>query len=271
VAAACSVATQELPRPGTCDPFQLTAVVPAANSQGVAPDVVATLTFNDFPDPDTVGSSTLSLYTGFYFFTGSYTVDLVDRRASFRPSGPLAGGLGYTLLVKPGIRSLRGCSLQAGGPAAGPGDTDTMAFRFEVVGPTDLRHPDPVGPPGVAYPDVVQVFATHCAGAACHLLPGPDPSTVDACTTTPAGGLSLCASEARSALIGVPSRQVKRLVLVAPHDASRSYLLRKLIGAPPVVGHIGVPGDNLTQDDERAIQEWIETGASGGEASDGGL
>jgi hypothetical protein len=78
---------------------------------------------------------------------------------------------------------------------------------------------------------------------------------------TAGGRLSLCAAEARDKLVGEPSRQIARLVRVAPQDSARSYLLRKLIGAPPVVGHLGVPNDDLSQDELRTLQSWIDTGA----------
>ena len=271
VGISCSVSAPELPRPGTCDPFQLTAVSPAPDSEGIPPDVVPTLTFSDFPNPDTVDGSTRGLFTGFFYHTGRYWVDLVGRRAYFRPSGSLTLGLGYTLAVRPGIRSLRGCALERDIPPAIPSGGDALAIRFRVVAPGAARLPIPVPAPAATYEQVVGIFAAHCTGGACHLTGAESPPEAGGCMTAPAGGLSLCEQDARQALVGVPSRQVNRLVLVTPGDSSRSYLLRKIIGAPPVVGHVGVPDDSLSQDDQRAIEDWIDRGALPAQTNDGGL
>jgi hypothetical protein len=127
---------------------------------------------------------------------------------------------------------------------------------------------------------VVDIFARHCAGSSCHLdtSSGRSPEDPASCLRISAAGgrLSLCAADAHDNLVGVPSRQIARLVRVAPQDSARSYLLRKLLGAPPVVGHLGVPGDTLTDDELRALQSWIDTGAQpppaptdGGAGADG--
>ncbi|MBC8132503.1 MAG: hypothetical protein H7X95_05935, partial [Deltaproteobacteria bacterium] len=115
-----------------------------------------------------------------------------------------------------------------------------------------------------------------CAGGACHLVAPASDNASGTCLPVPGGGLSLCEKDAHEALLGVPSRQVSPLVLVASRDSSRSYLLRKIIGAPPVVGHSGVPNDNLSQDDKRIIQDWIDRGAppppaSAPQPGDGGI
>ena len=266
---ACSVPTSELPHPGTCGALQLVEVVPAPNAVDVPGDVVLSLTFNDFPNPDTIDAGTMVLFTGFYYHTGTYWVDLVDRRALYRPSGWLMPDLGYTLVVRPQIRSLRGCKLEA--PAALPGGTrpDLYTFRFTIAAPGTGVPPSPPEPPPppATYGEVVELFAQHCAGSACHLDTSEGKTSADPASCLPeviAGGrLSLCARDARQDLVGVPSRQIARLVRVAPQDSSRSYLLRKLIGAPPVVGHLGVPGDQLSQHELRRVQSWIDTGARG--------
>jgi hypothetical protein len=48
---------------------------------------------------------------------------------------------------------------------------------------------------------------------------------------------------------------------VAARDSARSYLLRKLLGAPPLTGHTGPPGDTLTDAELRVVQSWIDNGA----------
>jgi len=52
------------------------------------------------------------------------------------------------------------------------------------------------------------------------------------------------------------------MVRVQSHDSSRSYLLRKLLGAPPTVGHNGPPGGTQTADDLKSLARWIDLGAA---------
>jgi hypothetical protein len=188
-------------------------------------------------------------------------VDLVERRAFFQPSGELNLGLGYSLVLKSGIRSMRGCDLVM--PATGPGGqpSNVYAVRFQTLDPGGDRHPQPV-PPSAGYAQVVDLFGAHCAGSACHLDAGKPPTDPTACLPAAAGNLSLCGSDAYAGLVGVPSRQVTRLALVVPRDSAHSYLLRKLIGAPPVVGHAGAPEDALSSEDLHIIESWIDSGAT---------
>ncbi|MES1206702.1 MAG: Ig-like domain-containing protein [Pseudomonadota bacterium] len=270
----CSVPASQSPRPGSCEAFRLTEIVPLADSQDVPVDVVPALTFNDFPNPDTIDVNTVALYTGFFYHTGRFWVDLLERRAFFRPSGTLSPGLGYTLVVRPGILSLRGCALSPPNPGAMGKDADIYAYRFQTAPRGAEKEPRPV-PSTAGFDQVLEVFAGHCGGAGCHLsgdAPASDPAT---CLDEPAGGLSLCGRDAHGGLVGIPSQQVRRLVRVAPRDSSRSYLLRKLIGAPPIVGHAGVPRDDgatadagggtdhppLSHDELAVIQSWIDSGA----------
>ena len=108
---------------------------------------------------------------------------------------------------------------------------------------------------------MVGLFGGHCAGGGCHLSRTGTPGSDAACPDTPAGALSLCARDAYDQLVGVPSVQAGRLVRVAPQDSSRSYLLRKLVGAPPLVGHTASPQNGLSRDDLLAVEAWIDTGA----------
>lgn len=258
--AGCSVTTDDLPHPGTCGALQLVDVVPAPDAHDVPPDVTLTLQLSDFPDPETVGQSTITLFTGFYYHTGRFWVDLVDRRVLFKPTGQLNPGLGYTLVVRPKIRSLRGCQLEPPPALAGGAPPDAYSFFFDVG-----TEPSPPPPPAATYDQVVDVFARHCAGGGCHLDTSAGRTASDPSSCFPeedAGGrLSLCAAQARDNLVMVPSRQIARLVRVAPRDSGRSYLLRKVIGAPPVVGHLGVPNDTLSSEELRILQSWIDVGA----------
>jgi hypothetical protein len=274
-AVACSVSTGDLPRSGTCDPFEVTGSYPADGSAGIATDVVSSFRFNDFPDPDTVGSSSMSLWTGVYYHTGDFSVSLVDRSVGFRPTSALASDRLYTLRLLPTIMSLRGCEL--GPPPAPPGPWAMPAYlvSFRTAVPTSVNGEDqpvrPVPRP-VSFSDVTALFARDCSGAGCHVedaaAAGADVGAASQlgldCPPIPASGLSLCARDAHQQLIGIGAAEVPRLIRVTPHDSARSYLLRKLVGAPPVMGHQGTPvfgQPGISLDDLHLLESWIDTGA----------
>jgi hypothetical protein len=162
-----------------------------------------------------------------------------------RPWGNLIGEVGYMINLHPALRSLGGC----------PGTESERQFRTGTSGA------DRPAPPIATLGDVQQVFDTHCAGG-CHA------ATDGGCMAAPYGGLSLCAAEARGALVDVASRQQAGIRLAAPGDSARSYLLRKLLPpAPtgavvPAPGHrgVGLPGGDLTEAELRAIAAWIDAG-----------
>ena len=227
---ACSAPTEETPRPGTCDPFQIVNFSPGSGAVDVPPDVTVAVTFNDFPDPDTVDISTFRLFTGLFYHTGRYRVDLIGRQALFQPSGPLSLGRGYTIVVEPMIHSLRGCQLEAPSPTS-----DGMhPISYSVMFQTIEQQPSP--PPVVpipAFADVVSLFGGHCAGGGCHLDGVVAPTDDAACPDTPAGALSLCARVGFAPLLGFSSLGGTLRGGGGPGCFSRSYLLRKLLGAPP--------------------------------------
>jgi hypothetical protein len=66
-----------------------------------------------------------------------------------------------------------------------------------------------------------------------------------------------------SLLVNVPSRQRPDLMLVAPGDPERSYLIHKLEGRPGIVG-VQMPRNGppfLTAGQIQVIKRWIEIGA----------
>jgi len=265
-ASACSSPTDELPRPGTCDPFEVIGSSPADGSQAVSTDVVGAFRFNDFPDPGTVGPNNMTLWTGVYYHTGQFAISLVDRTASFRPASPLVPDRAYTLLLQPTVRSIRGCALQPH-PATADGRPDpAYAVSFKTAAANaETMPPRPIAQP-VSFADITSLFVRQCSGAGCHLQaptgavsePGAD------CSEIPASGLSLCARDAHAHLVGIGAQEVPRLVRVAPHDSARSYLLRKLVGAPPVMGHEGTPIANqagISTPDLHLLEAWIDSGA----------
>ena len=215
----------------------------------VPTDVTFRLTFDDYPDPDTVRSNSILLTSGFFWVPGSYGVDLIEKTAVMRPISGLAGGLGYSLHLRPALSSLSGC----------PGTSEDIEF-ITGAGPAG-----DTPKPAAAFDSVQRIFTTHCAGGGCHLAAGNEG---DGCLAAPAAGLSLCAPESWDQLVAVPSRQDDRLQLVEAGDSARSYLLRKLLPATPSGGPItGVygqrepPGEPLPKDQLQAIASWIDGGA----------
>jgi hypothetical protein len=233
-----------------CAPLAALTWEPRAFSQQVPRDAVVRITFDDYPDPDTVGPADFLLTTGVFWHTGLYQVDLIDKSVSFRAASPLRPNLGYSVTLMPPLLSLRGCPT-------------TLAHRSFKTG--TLFAP-PVAPPPVVFADVQPILKRSCGGAGCHR---EAPENGGGCLDTPAAGLSLCDRDAVDALVGVPSRQVSRLQLVEPRNAARSYLLRKLLPAsdagdgpaPTTLGHRDPPGAPLPKTDLRTIASWIDSGA----------
>jgi hypothetical protein len=247
--AGCSRPTDTSPYPGACSTLTPTVWVPASNSTGVPTDTTVRVTFDDYPDPDSVGSNTLLLTTGFFWVPGIYGVDLLNKTAILRPWRALSPNLSYTLHLAPALHSLSGC----------PAPDTTREFRTG-------DGPSGASPPAVpAFADIQKIFDTRCGSGGCHL----DASAAgDGCLATPAAGLSLCASQSWEALVGVTSQQESDLLRVTPGDSGRSYLLRKLIPAPPddgpmptVLGQREPPGAPLDPDLIEAVAAWIDGGA----------
>jgi Bacterial Ig-like domain len=218
---------------------------PSAESAGAPTNLAIWIGFSDYPDPGSVGLSSLLLTTGVFRVPETYHVDLANKAVVMTPVGFLDTDLGYTASVLDSLSSLAGCSATA----------TQIAFRTGA-GPVDNP---PASVPTFA--DVQPILDTRCAGG-CHA----DDSA--GCLPSPMAGLSLCAAEARQALINVTSREVSSLLLVAPGDSARSYLLRKVLpatsGGGPIPGTLGErepPGAPLTSDQLTMLTAWIDGGA----------
>jgi hypothetical protein len=245
VAAGCSYQTDVTPYPGLCAEMFVANWSPYENELNVPTDVTVDLTFSDYPDPDTVGEPTMLLTTGVYRVPEVYRVDLARKAIIMSPDGQLNSQLGYTVTVSDGVASLAGCAT-------------SFAQRTFTTGQGPANAPSPPVP---ALADVQAIFSTSCAGG-CHA------DSSGGCLTSPAAGLSLCAAEARAALVDVPSGQVSSLALVAPLDSARSYLVRKIlpatIGGGPIPGTLGQrepPGPPLSPAELETIVAWIDGGA----------
>lgn len=257
VAGACSYPTDISPREGSCAPFHVTGVWPQPDASNVPVDVGPTFTFSDFPDPNTIGVSTLTLSTGPFRYTGRYVVDLLDRSVRLQPNGYLADNRGFTLSLRPGVRSLTDCALPPPPADANGRAGDAFFFYFRTGATLTTTTAPGAVPPPPSFWAAREIMRQRCAGATCHLATDSDSS----CLPSPAGDLSLCPTEAHASLVGVASTQVVRLIRAAPHDSARSYLIRKLLGAPPFAGHSSPPGAPLSYEELRALSAWIDSGA----------
>jgi hypothetical protein len=247
----CSEPTGRQPLSGACTPFTLVASGPADGAEKVPLDMVVSLTFSDFPNPATATLDSVKLSSGVLTSFGAFEVDLITRSIRFRNRNWLWPNLTYLVTVLPALESLTGCAAK----------TRQLSFRTGD-GPADPPVPTPATP---TFADILPIFAAHCGGATCHR-----PSAGEAgCLATPATGLSLCDAEAWASLIDVEATELSAMKRVVPGDASRSYLMRKLIPGGPAGGPIPTtPGHRDPPDapplddiDLRALSDWIDTGA----------
>ncbi len=244
-AGACSTTTDQTPYPGQCAPMDIVGWSPTPRETGVPTDTLVTVTFSDYPDPDTVSVGTMLLTSGVFRVPEAYRVDLITRSVTMLPISDLASNLGYSVTVMAGVRSLGGCA-------------GKLAHAQFTTGDGPIGRSDPPPP---TFADIAPIFAARCADN-CHA--GSDGGCLDA----PVAGLSLCGPDARNALIDVPSRQVSTLALVTPLSSARSYLMRKLVPSGPagapipgVLGQREPPDGPLAPEQLRAIADWIDGGA----------
>jgi len=218
---------------------------PTPGSIGVPTDTDVRVVFSGYPDPDSVSVSSMLLTSGFFRTPQAYRVDLLTRSVVMTSISGLTPDLGYAVTVSSAVRSLAGCS--------GPTTHITFITGDGPQGTTQAAAP--------TYADIAPILTSRCAGG-CHAA--PDGTCLDA----PAAGLSLCEPEARGALVDVPSRELSGIALVAPFDAARSYLIRKLVPAipdggplPGTFGQREPPDGPLPDDQLRALSDWIDGGA----------
>ncbi|HET6148418.1 MAG TPA: Ig-like domain-containing protein [Polyangia bacterium] len=246
----CSRPSDRQGFPGNCAPLLLVSSSPADGAQGVPVDADISLTFTDFPAPETVDLDSVILSSGVQTRLGSFQVDLLTRSIRFRTRNSLYPDLTYLLTVFPTVRSLTGCAAEA------------VQLRFHTSqGPTDPPPPPPQVP---VFAQVLPILAARCAGAGCHRQ---TPEEGGGCLPTPPKGLSLCDQDAWSALVDADATEVSGMKRVVAGDASRSFLMRKLVAGydggpvPTTPGHRDPPGLPLPDGVLRLISDWIDGGA----------
>jgi hypothetical protein len=260
--AACSFPGDEAPwaASGGGSFVVTTAALPAplADPQPLNPTI--TLSFSDFPDPQTVQFPGIRL--GPRGFANEYLVEtrLVERQIVLRPRAQLLPENDYYFEATTALRALTGLPLP-----------EPFKLRFRT-GKTVA--PPPAPEPPLTLADVLGSGAglrQRCAIAACHSRDGG---------LTPARGLDLggtiedvraqLGAQAGSLLRSgpLPAPLVEPMRLVEPGAPERSYLLRKLLAHR---GFVRISGDPMPPPlssfgplDDKAlsvVQSWIRQGA----------
>ena len=216
-------------------PFTLAGGDPAPDQSAVPVDQPVDVLLSDLPDPESVDRESFFITSGPLLFTGGYHVDLIDRRLRFIPAREFPQHLGMRVHVTQKLRSLDGRALE-----------DPASYGF-MTGESPGGAPPPL--PSITAIDLEPMFRDRCGGA-CHAGPGAilgvDLGTADAL---------------RESLVAEPSTQRPLLQRVAAGDHARSYLVRKLLGAPTIVGELMPPDAPLDAAELRQIADWIDGGA----------
>lgn len=255
---ACSFPADEVPwATSSGGSFAVTgAALPMAWSEPQPLNPTLTLSFSDFPDPQTVQFPSLRL--GPRGFAVEYLVEtrLVERQIVLRPRAQLLPENDYYLEVSTGVRALSGAPLP---------EPYTLRFRTGRA-VTPPATPEPL----ITITDVLGQGAglrPRCAIETCHSRAGG---------RTPARGLDLGAppDEVRTQLSAragtllksgpVPAPLVEPMQLVQPGSPERSYLLRKLLAHRGYTRISGDPMPPLGPLDDSAlavVQSWIRQGA----------
>lgn len=216
-------------------PFTIVQAVPAAGAAAVALDQPVDIYLSDLPDPDSVSTDTFILRSSGTQFTGGFQVDLIDRRLRYLPARTLQPHLTLRVLVGQHLRTLDGREL---GRDVEWGFTTGTALGGQAVTPP------------VVFDDVAPTLATRCSG--CHEGAGA------------IRGLDLASADAaHDGLVGRASVERPELLRAAAGDHARSYLVRKLLGAPGIVGDRMPPPPEPPLDAPtlRRVATWIDQGA----------
>ncbi|HEX2573539.1 MAG TPA: Ig-like domain-containing protein [Polyangia bacterium] len=228
------------PQPGASG-FAVTGSTPANGTTGVLLGAPVIVNFNDYPDPATTAAPAVVLRsTGAspVEIAADARVDLIDKTLIVVPQAALDATTSYELTLTTALASLGKKQLA---------NDVKISFSTGQTGGGELPPP----PPRTLSGDVQPIWndATDgCARPGCH----------DAATAS--AGLALDANDAARDLIGAPAGEVD-LDRVRPGDPASSYLLRKLLGTPDIVGGRMPIGRVLPPAEIRLISDWILGGA----------
>lgn len=154
-----------------------------------------------------------------------------------------AGGSGSTTTTGEPEDPPTGGSTGAAETSTGESSSSTSTTTDDTSGSSGEDVPAPLS----FATDIQPIFADYCT---CHGDGEPEPD--------------LGIGRAYDNIVGVPSNDVKGMLLVAPGAYEDSYLWHKIAGSHSQVGGAGKrmpPNDELQPGDMAAIQQWIVEGA----------
>jgi hypothetical protein len=229
------------PLPGPTG-FAVTGSTPNDGATGVLRGAPVIVNFNDYPDPaTTIAPAVVLRSTGGASpveIAADARVDLIDRTLIVVPQAELAAGTNYQLTLTTAVASLRQRQL---------GNDVTISFTTGQTGGGGLPPP----PQLTLANDIQPIWddpTDGCVRPGCHDAAGAS------------AGLVLEAGRAAGDLIGVLAAEVD-LDRVRAGDPASSYLLRKVLGTPDIVGGRMPIGRVLPADEIRRISDWILGGA----------
>lgn len=229
------------PLPGPTG-FAVTGSTPGNDATGVLLGAPVIVTFNDYPDPATTITSAVVLRSMGGSNPGEITadarVDLIDKTLIVVPQAALEASTNYQLTLTTTVASLRQRTLS---------NDVTISFTTGQTGGGGL----PAPPQRTLAVDIQPIWndATDgCVRPGCH----------DAASAS--AGLVLETGSTAGNLIRVLAGEVD-LDRVRPGDPAASYLLRKVLGTPDIVGGRMPIGRVLPPNEIRAISDWILGGA----------
>lgn len=157
------------------------------------------------------------------------------------------------------LQSGEGAQMPIGAPPISEAQIANIAAWIEAgaseTDPPPGNVPSPPDPGAPSYTELQQVFDASCVSSACHN------------DGTQAGGLTLAGGSSYDAIVGVePTNANARddgMLLVAPNEPSRSFLLSKLTGdlAPGDGSQMPLTGAALPDATIELISDWIAAGA----------
>ncbi len=114
-----------------------------------------------------------------------------------------------------------------------------------------LTAPDGGAPdPNATFSRVLgEVFVPSCARAGCHGGQAPQ------------AGLNLEAAAAYTNVVNRPSTQRPELLRVAPYNPQASYLVKKILGTPDIVGSPMPAEGSLSAEARQLVVDWVRRGA----------
>lgn len=229
------------PLPGPTG-FSVTGSTPANGASGVLRGSPVIVSFNDFPDPATTAPPAVVLRSnggsGQAEITADARVDLIDKTLIVVPQTELDATTNYQLTLTTALASLSQRQLV---------NEVTISFTTGETSGGELQPPPQLTLSG----NIQRIWddpTDGCVRPGCH-----DSSGASA-------GLVLDAGSAAGDLIGRPAAEVD-LDRVRSGDPASSYLLRKVLGTPDIVGGRMPIGRVLPADEIRRISDWILGGA----------